>query len=168
MKIFTALTLAVIFALSCFAGEADTRLQFKTNGFSIAPLECVSDTTPYQPVMMFLPATEAFAPNVNVQIQPYDGTLKDFVALSQQQFKAGGFTVLKEKMTEATVAWEYSGMLQGRKLHWYARALQKKNKIYLVTATATESQWVTVSAKLKNCVDSFRIEDGEQRPERDK
>jgi len=96
------------------------------------------------------------------QIQPYDGTIKDFASLSQQQFKAGGFTVLSENVTKTTVLWEYSGMLQGHKLHWYATALQKKNRVYLVTATATESQWKTVSAQLKACVDSFKIEAGEQ------
>jgi len=162
MKTFTVLTLAILFALPCYTGEADARLQFKANGFSIAPLEGVSDTIPYQAILMFLPATEGFAPNVNVQIQPYKGTLQEYAALSQQQFKAVGVTILSEKTTEKAVAWEYSGVLQGRRLHWYAKAFSGKGKIFLVTATATQSQWKTASEKLKACVDSFRIEDEEK------
>ena len=61
----------ILFATLCLAaGDSETRLQFRGNGFSIAPLEGTSDEAPYQAIMMFLPASEAFAPNVNVQIQP--------------------------------------------------------------------------------------------------
>jgi hypothetical protein len=166
MKIITALILSALTAWPCVAAEPDSRLQFKSNGFSIAPLEERSETAICQAVMMFLPATEGFAPSVNVQIQPFDGTINDFASLSQQQFKAAGFTVVSENITKTTLVWEYSGLFQGRKLHWYARAVQDKKAIYLVTATAADAQWKTVSVKLKACVDSFKIEDGEQPTER--
>jgi hypothetical protein len=168
MKIPGLVVLSAILVASGFVAEPESRFHFRANGFSIAPLEGVSENVPYQAVMMFLPVTEAFAPNVNVQIQPYDGTIKDFASLSQQQFKACGFTVLSENVSSTTVVWEYSGTFQGHRLHWYARAVQNKNKVYLVTATATESQWKTVSTKLRACVDSFKIEKGEQRPQRAK
>jgi len=43
---------------------------------------------PQQALMMFLPVTDGFAANVNVQIQPYAGTIEDYTALSLQQFKS--------------------------------------------------------------------------------
>ena len=162
MKVLTAIILSAFITCSCIAAEPESRLQFKTHGFSISPLEGVSGNTPHQAFIMFLPATEAFSPNVNVQIQPYDGTLKEYAALSQQQFKTIGFTVLSEKTTKTAVVWEYKGTLQERKLHWYAKAQRARGKVYLVTATATDSQWKAVSAKLKACVDSFKIEDVEE------
>ena len=70
--------------------------------------------------------------------------------------------MISEEVSEAAVVWEYSGMLHGRRLHWYARAVQNQNRIYLVTATATASQWKSLSEKLKSCVDSFKIDNGEQ------
>ena len=111
--------------------------------------------------MMLLPPSDAFAPNVNVQIQPFTGTMKEYADLSEQQFNAASLVVLGETHTRTSVLWEYSGMFRGRKLHWYARAELGEGKVYLVTATATESQWSTVSAQLKACVDSFRREEGD-------
>jgi hypothetical protein len=162
MKRLVSLVLVSIFVLPCVAAEPTPRLHFQAGGFSIAPLEGKSDTTAVQALMMFLPVSDAFAPNVNVQIQPYKGTIKEYAELSKGQFKAGNFTVLKEEFSPTSVVWEYSGALQNRKLHWYARAELGDGKVYLVTATATETQWETVSAKLKACVQSFKTEKGEQ------
>lgn len=164
----TTISLLFLFLLVLFtppglaADKSDTRLHFKKNGFSIAPLEGKSDSAPYVVIMMFLPGSEAFSPNVNVSIQPYSGSIKEYADLSKKQFKAGKFTVVSEKLSSTSVVWEYTGMAQGRQLHWYAKAERKDGKVYLVTATSTESQWKTLSAKLKVCVDSFKLEKGEQ------
>jgi hypothetical protein len=60
------------------------------------------------------------------------------------------------------VTFEYSGPLQGRSLHWYARAEKSGGRVYLATATAAEQQWAKQGAQLKACVDSLRCETGEQ------
>ncbi|MBW2117694.1 MAG: hypothetical protein JRH09_07210 [Deltaproteobacteria bacterium] len=163
MKKTILLLLLALFTLACVAAEeSEARLHFNVNGFSIAPLEGTTDAASYQAVMMFLPASKAFAPNVGVMIQPYNGTINEYADLSKQQFKGLKFTVLSEKITQASVVWEYSGMLKGRNLHWYAKAELGEGKVYLVTATATEYQWKTLAAKLKACVNSFKQEKGEQ------
>lgn len=163
MKNTIALLLLAAFALPFSAGEEpEARLHFQANGFSIAPLEGTTDAALYQAVTMFLPASEAFAPNVNVQIQPYNGSIKEYADLSRQQFKSSKLSVVSEKTSQTSVVWEYSGTLQGRSLHLYAKAELGKGKVYLVTATATESQWKTVAAKLKACVDSFARESDKQ------
>ena len=160
MKISRATIACSICAISCLAVAAESRLQFPVNGFSIAPLEGTSDAGPYQGVIMMLPPSEGFAPNVNVQIQPYQGTLKEFAEISDKQFKDVGLTIAKEEATATTITWEYTGTYQGHPMHWYSKAIQGKGRIYLVTATALESQWESVSGKLKDCVNSFKLEAG--------
>ena len=133
------------------AGDSDGKLTFKEAGFSIAPLK-----EPALFLIMSLPASDGFAPNVNVNIQSYTEGIDAYMSLSKQQFKDAGIKVLSESKTnKSAVTFEYSGLLSGKPLHWYARAVQKGETIYLITATATEAQWAKVAAKLKACVDSF-------------
>ena len=67
------------------------------------------------------------------------------------------FVIIEEKIVEPT-EWrvEYKGAMKGSELHFYARAVSKDSKVYLVTATAKESQWATVGSTLRNHVDSFK------------
>ena len=152
---------------SASAAESTNRLYFPGAGFTIAPLELQPGDLPQQALIMFLPATDGFAPNVNVQIQPYPGTLDDYVAFSLQQFKSMGVKLLEQKNQGKTVAlFEYTGEIQARALHCYARAEKSGASVYLVTATASPLQWNKESARLKSCVESFRCERGEQAPQR--
>ncbi len=155
VKSFRLIAIVSFLSFSLMAANAQSRLHFEASGFSIMPLEAVSDDVPYQPMTMYLPPTDGFAPNVNVQIQPYDGDLDDYIALSQQQFEEYGLRIVDEKRSDTEIAWEYTGSMQERELHWYARAIHTEGKMYLVTAAATETQWTSVSAGLKSCVDSF-------------
>jgi hypothetical protein len=47
--------------------------------------------------------------------------------------------------------------MQGNDLHFYARAVSSGGKVYLVTATAKESQWKTLSGVLRKSVDAFKV-----------
>ncbi len=148
---------AVFCAAIGAAQQAPARLYFHASGFSIAPLD-VAQEGPHQVLFMMLPATESFAPNVNVQIQPFSGTIEEFVSLSRQGFDAAGLQVSGERIGKGAVTWEYSGDYEGRNLRWYAAAHVGDGRVYVVTATALEQQWDTVAADLKECVDSFRLE----------
>jgi hypothetical protein len=145
------------------AAESTNRLLFPAGGFSIKPLEAPFGQATQQPLLMALPASDGFAANVNVQIQPYDATRDDYMALSEQQFKGAGLEVIRRsKQGQSGIVFEYTGEMQGRKLHWYSRAECLPGRVYLVTATATEAQWKKDATPLKACVDSFRREDGER------
>ena len=158
---FLLLTLAA-FTLKTSAAESTNRLIFPVSGFSIKPLETRLGELHQQALVMALPASDGFAANVNVQIQPYSGTLDEYIALSEEQFKAAGYKVLqRSRQGQSAVVFEHTGAMQGRALHWYARAERAKGRVYLVTATALETQWKTDSVMLKACVDSFRRENGE-------
>jgi hypothetical protein len=138
------------------AKQPGGKLVFPNNGFAIAPLDQPGKGT-NQALMMFLPAADGFAPNVNVQTQTYAGTLADYAALSAKQIKDLKLDVVSSKTDKNVTMSEYSGGMQGRKLHWYTKAMLKEGTIYLVTATALEDQWKGAADKLKACVDSFDL-----------
>jgi len=153
---------AVLVCLMVSTGVAGPRaatLNFRVNGFSIDALEGVAGQAPYQVLAMLLPVSDGFAPNVNLQIQPYPGTMDDYMALSKAQLVQAGLKLIREaRVDKAATVIEYSGTMQGRKLRFYARMVLREKKVYLITATAAEEQWASVAAKLKACVDSFRLQ----------
>ena len=161
MKTAVATSLLVLAGLAV-QPEGSERLRFRINRFSIKPLEGQSASAVHQPLIMMLPPSQCFAPNVNVQIQPYRGSLDDYMVLSKSQFKAAKWTLVKEqKLGEDTVVFEFFGAAQGRPLHWFARAQKRGAKVYLATATATLAQWPKLSRKLIACVTSFKLEAGQ-------
>src|SRR3954466_9566891 len=141
-KLF-CLSLSVFLSVLAPPGQSTNRLNFPAAGFSIAPLEVAPGQSPQQALIMFLPVTDGFAANVAVQIQPYTGTMEEYVALTFKQFKTVHVKVLEQKTpTKSVATFEYAGEMQGgRSLHWYARAEKSGDSVYLVTATATPSQW---------------------------
>lgn len=135
-----------------------TPLVFSEHGFSIEPLKGHAGDKVQQVVAMQLPPTGGFAPNVNVQVQPFAGSFDDYLKISHDEFARLGIVVKSEKRAgKSATALEYTGSLQGQPLHWYARAVLAAGKVYLVTATATESQWPEVAAQLRLTVDSFKL-----------
>jgi hypothetical protein len=158
MKKFGIVAVAMLLSLNGLAQSPAAKAQYKGNGFTIDSLEDRVTTAPHQALIMCLTPTESFAPNVNIQIQPYEGTFQEYIDLSKAQFTELNFKILSETRTENSAVWEYEGELGGRKLHWYSKVEFRDGKAYIATATATESQWKKVSAKLKSCVDSFKMD----------
>jgi Tfp pilus assembly protein PilX len=133
--LFSAFALVVLIG-SQSACDSTKRLRFTTAGFTIAPLEASPGNPPQKALIMFLPEINGFAGNVNVQIQPYNGSIEDYAGLSLQQFKSVGYNVLQQKSpVKSEVVFEYTGDVQGRPLHFYSRAVKSGGSIYLVTAT---------------------------------
>ena len=150
------IVLLCISGVLCLAAAPAALLRFTGNGFSIAPLEDTTKDATYQALSMSLPPSGGFAPNVSVQIQVYAGSLDDYAALSKQQLEQMKMKMLKEsKPDKSSVLWEYSGEIQQRPLHFYAKAVMKPGRVYLATAAATEEQWKAASAKLIACVESL-------------
>ncbi|KKK49640.1 hypothetical protein LCGC14_3133030 [marine sediment metagenome] len=159
-KCMIAVLLVACCAL-CLAAVSSGRMHFKTAGFSIQPLDAKPGTSTYQAMMMFLPPSGGFAPNVNVQIQPYAGTIDEYVALSRKEFLARKLKKVNEaKLGKTGFLFEYTGNVRGVSMHWYSKAVSTGKRVYLASATAPEAQWPAVSAKLKACVDSLRVDEG--------
>ena len=155
------IVLLSVLLLSVIPTHAQSRLDFPATGFSIAPLEVTPGDVGYTALSMSLPATDGFAPNVNVQIQQFDGSLDDYIALSRQQFDAYEMEILREDRDGVTVTWEFTWTMQGQELHGYSRAHHAEGKVFLVTGTAAASQWESVSRRLKSSVDSFTLDEHE-------
>lgn len=145
-----ALLMATV--LPAFAGS----LEFPKYGFSIDALEPASFENGANPLILCLPAKDNFAANVNVAIQPFTGTMKQYIEISKDQFQSAGMKILSEKNVSDT-EWvcEYSGEMNGSELHWYARAVAKGKLVYLVTGTGRDADWKDQSAAIIGCVDSF-------------
>jgi hypothetical protein len=127
-------------------------------GFSIEALDADSGNTSATPLILFLPGTEGFAPNINVNIQPFPQSMKDYATLSRSQFEQMKWKIITEKMISDT-EWmvEYQGPLEGNDLHFYARAVAKNGKVYLTTGSAKETQWATSGPVIRKHVDSFKL-----------
>jgi len=155
-----AVVLCLVFAATLVPAQGTTRLSFPVHGFSLNPIEGTSDTQNVQPVILMLPPSDGFAPNVNVQVQPFGGTLAEYVALSEGQFQAMKWKVKKRTKTRTSETWEYTGKTASGRMHWYSRAVLSDGRAFLTTATALESQWIDVGDRLKACVDSFQLDQG--------
>ncbi|MDV7103367.1 hypothetical protein R3X26_02995 [Vibrio sp. TH_r3] len=138
---------------TAFAGS----VTFPQYGFSIDMLDAKPTGQANHPLMMFLPINNNFHANVNVQIQTFDGPMDEYVELSESQFKQLDFKVLSSEFNKQQVIWEYTGESQGRRLHWYAKAIKANSSIYLVTAIDEQESWKTNKIKLKSTVDSFEL-----------
>jgi hypothetical protein len=134
-------------------------LVFSESGFSIDSLEAPLDAQAATPLQMLLPPVNGFSPNVNVQLQPYKGSVAEYKAITEGQFKQIGLTVvsMEEGNDGKSLTIEYKGPLQGQNLHWYAKAFKKGDVMYLVTATNTESNWELNKEQLIANVNSFKI-----------
>ena len=148
---------ALLTLLSLTASIQAGKLDFSAAGFRIPQLYSGDGTLPTQPLMLFLPVSDGFAPSVNVQIQDFPGSIQEYVELSFGQFASNGLKILNHNLKESKASFEYSGALQGMDLHFYALAEKHGSKVYLVTGTAKSTQWDAVSKEIKNCVDGFEL-----------
>ncbi len=141
-------------ALQLTAQDNLSSLTFNSLGFSISPLEGTTKDN-YVVLVLLLPATEAFAPNVNVMLQPYKGTIAEYYKISLMQYDQQGTKILSYKVIDSKILIIETVDKDG--LQYYARAEILKGKVYLVTATATQNQWKTYGDQLRVCVNSFRL-----------
>lgn len=111
--------------------------------------------------MHFLPPSNGFSANVNLTVQPYDGTLEDYDKLSARQLKAMGLVMIDKSNKDDVLRYEYEGTQSGQKLRWYAKAFKANGKVYLATATARQDQWKEQSPGLIKSVESFALQEAE-------
>jgi len=158
-KLFLAFApVLLIAAHAADNAPAPAKLNFPNVGFRINALDEPAAEGTNTCLVMALPASQGFVANINVNVQHYDKTMADYIELSKKQFSTMGFKLLSEK-TPAENEWtiEYTGDLQGRKMHWYARMVLFKGQVYQATGSALEGQWSALSEKLKDCVTSLEI-----------
>src|SRR6266404_2025907 len=79
------------------SARTKSTLSFGEHGFSIDPPVGHDATQVQQVVMLMLPPADGFSPNVNVQVQPFTGTMEEYLRISNDQFKANGVKIVAEK-----------------------------------------------------------------------
>ena len=154
-----AICVTTLVALAICSPSGGATIDLPLYGFQIDALDAAPDASSSTTVIQtFLPATEGFAPNINVQIQPYTGTIKDYAGTSKSQFEQMKWKVVSDEQPNDN-EWnvEYTGSFHDSDLHFFARAVSANGKVYLITATAKESQWATVGNTLLKHVKSFKL-----------
>lgn len=164
MKTMYCSILLAIISTSAVLPSKAASVDLAEYGFKMDLLDAAAPSnTQTQAIMSFLPSKEGFSPNVSVIIQPYSGTIKDYISLSKSQFEQMKWSIISEKVvSDSEWICEYSGSMQQTSLHWYVRAILESGKVYLVTATSSESSWKEVAPTLKRSVDSFHLKKTEQ------
>ncbi len=108
-----------------------------------------------QIVAFFLPPSDNFTANVTVLRQRSDDSLEEQDKRTLGQLKQLKLTVLNRTLKGNEIRYEYKGDMQGRTLHWYARTVKSGQQIYLVSATALDSEWEKQKTALIKSVESF-------------
>jgi hypothetical protein len=130
---------------------------YENDQFSINSIGKVQYDSSRRMLIMLMPASDGFSPSINVSVKEYPDSLRSFAEMTEGQFEQMGFEKIQHRLLADKLIFEYTGKIQGRLLHWYAVAHKKGDKMFVVTATAAESQWQNVSGKLLSCVRSFRL-----------
>ena len=147
------LLVSVLFTSTIFANILD----FPEAGFSINSIDAAPAIAGGKPLHMYLPPLNGYSANVSVLIQPYPGTMKQYLELTKSQFIQLGLSVVTSKSLGETMILEYAGTMQGKEFHFYAKAIKTENFVYLVTATDSKQNWSSNKAQLISAVDSFKL-----------
>jgi len=148
-------------------------LVFANYGFRINALDAGTDMPVVPAVQMYLPSLPlpsdnrlTFAPNVYVQLVPYLGTMKDYIADSTAKMQSDGY-IIRAQNTLSADEWqvEYIAVLNGLPMHWYAKATHAGYRVYYAAGGVPDEMWnlsVTADHKtlgdiLKGCVNSLGI-----------
>src|ERR1700749_3012797 len=123
MKNTTKALIAALFSLAISSRSGAATIELPLYGFQIDALDAAPDaSSPTTAIQTFLPSTDGFAPTINVQVQPYTGTIKDYATTSKSQFEQMKWKVVSDQQPNDT-EWnvEYTGSFHGSDLHFYAR-----------------------------------------------
>lgn len=149
-----------VFALSfaAFVHGQDEKVVMATSGYQIKVLDPgLAETVPFEAFKFLLPHKQGFASSVNVQHQPFPGTMEEFAKLSVGQFEAGKFKLINSKVEGDVFTAEATGNVATLKMdmHFYFKAIKRGNNVILATATIPASRWDAESPKLIPIVDSL-------------
>ena len=154
MRLMTPILILLALSTGAFAADKYVNTEL---GFEMVVPAAGNVSGIYQHCMFYLPTVNGFSANVNLQVQEFAGTLEEYKAASEQQFKQAGIIIVRSALAGGSLSIEYKGTMQNLALHWFARALKKENRMYLITATALETRWSIDSPGLVQSVNSFRL-----------
>jgi len=144
---------------------APAPIVFPNYGFRINPLD-VGSVYPVVPaVQMYLPAVPlpsnrqvTFSPNVYAQVQPFVGTMKDYIDQSTKSMQDAGY-IIRGQLSPSVDVWdlEYMAVVNGVGMHWYAKAIHSGYRIYYAAGGVPDEMWPQFADMIKSCVNSFDV-----------
>jgi hypothetical protein len=156
---FAVVTLLTICAFSALtAAEGD----LPHYGAQLTGLDALIEKAPGKTLFIKVDETGGSSANINIQIQPFTGTMKEYMDASRAQFEQifeKGWKIVSEKQDgEKEWSCELTGTAKGKDYHFYARAVREGSKVYLITATALQEEWGSVGEKMRRHVDAFKTQ----------
>ena len=152
--------IAALFPLlsTAFAQQTMVPLVFADYGFEITPLDGKPGSESQNVFQTFLPPHDGFSSNVNVQLQVWDKTIAEYIALTRKQFSEGGFTEISfDQRGDDECILEYRGSIGEWLLRFYARAVFRDGYVYLCTGTTQSQDWKRDGEVIRNCVESMKL-----------
>lgn len=130
-------------------------------GFKINPPSFPVDNVPKsRPVATFFaPSENRFNANMNINVQTPGLSLDDFASLSRAQFSTAGFEILEERRftvgDHGAVEWTYDGRIQDRDLRFLAWAVERGDRIFLITCAGSRDSFDRYGARFRASLESF-------------
>lgn len=152
-------TLAIIM-LACALALSLIGADSQYFGIHLKELDAVIAKAADKKFFIFFEEFDGFKANLNVQIQQFQGTLKDYDDISQKQmdaiFKNKWNTLSKKQIGESELFYELIGSSNGIDMHFYCRVVKDGSKLYLITATSKQGHWETIGDRLRRHVNAFK------------
>jgi len=140
------------------AAENGKTVTLPRSGYAIEVLDPgPAKAVAFDSFKMFLPPQGGFASNIDVQHQPYRGTLSDYAAPSVAAIQQANLTIGNARVENGAYMAEATGKVAGIdiELHFYFKAIKSGDNVILATATIPSSRWDTEKARLLPIVDSL-------------
>ena len=162
MKTKAKSAVVTLFAIGAFSALTAAAADLPHYGAQLKDLDALIDKEPGKTLFIKADETGRGSANINIQIQPFAGTMKDYADTSKTQFEQifeKEWKILSEKQDgEKQWSCELTGALKGKEFHFYARAVKEGSKVYLITATASQEEWGSLGEKMRRHVDAFKAQ----------
>lgn len=157
-KILVPFVLVLLVSLSP-AENISEAPAYRAHGLSIQPpMPKEVRSYPYTMAMFYLPPSDGFSANVNIQKQVFVQDMEAYDQISKSQFEEMGAKLLRGEVRDNEALYEGTVTANnGQRFHIFSRAVKDGNFVYLVTATALERHWPEQKAELMQSVNSFRL-----------
>jgi hypothetical protein len=160
MKTKTKFAVVALLSICAFSPLTAADGDLPHFGAQLKDLDALIEKAPGKTLFIKVDETGGSTANINIQIQPFEGTMKEYMDVSRTQFEQifeKGWKIVSEKQ-EGEKEWscELTGTAKGKEYHFYARAVREGSKVYLITATALQEEWGSVGEKMRRHVDAFK------------
>ena len=132
-------------------------------GFTIqAPRFAKAATGSVAPVMMYAPAEDQFASNVNVLVQNVTMSRQAYRDLSVRQFEQLGYKTISERLLTVAgkdaILWDNQATMGGKPMRFLSLAVIDTKRVYLITGTAPLEKFAKYEAAFRGSLMSFRLD----------